>query len=329
VERRLYVVRRLRDQNGPVHGLWARSELTVQVELRCDGLVGLPYVRAADRLPILLDLQRGLNLGEGPVGVNQPLRIEYNVQCRAAGMIRFEGLSVQVADVQGLFVHHLFVPALRTYRVLPALADAKGRMPVAKRHNLIPLLGAHRFARPGSGSELLDLRDYLPGDPPKTIAWKVSARRDRLMTKEFESEVPVRCTLLVDISNAVRVGIPGDNALARLVEISAAVSQASAAARDLTGLCLCDEHNVRIVRPARGRRHLVTLMNELAKVAALPPEPVDAPVARVLQLGYALAKELYPEAMQPDVNAMPWWLAWLWPKPAYTFRRPKMRARSQ
>ena len=31
-----------------------------------------------------------------------------------------------------------------------------------------------------SGSELLDLRDYIPGDAPKMIAWKASARRDRL-----------------------------------------------------------------------------------------------------------------------------------------------------
>ena len=32
--------------------------------------------------------------------------------------------------------------------------------------------------------------------------------------------------------------------------------------------------------------------------------------------------------MRADVNTMPWWLAWLWPKPAYTFPRPKLRARS-
>ena len=41
------------------------------------------------------------------------------------------------------------------------------------------------------------------------IAWKASARRDRLMTKELESEVPVRCTLFVDASSSVRVGPVG------------------------------------------------------------------------------------------------------------------------
>src|SRR5438067_517591 len=125
--------------------------------------------------------------------------------------------------------------------VLAPVIDEPEHLPTIKRHNLLPVLGTHRHLRPGSGSELLDLRDYLPGDPPKMIAWKASARRDRLMTKEFESEVPVRCTLFVDVSSSVRIGPPGRNALTRLVEVSAAVAQASAAARDLTGLCLFDE----------------------------------------------------------------------------------------
>src|SRR5207302_354096 len=72
--------------------------------------------------------------------------------------------------------------------------------------------GMHRLYRPGSGSELLDLRDYQPGDPPRTIAWKVSARRDKLITKELEREVPVRCTLLLDTSRSVLVpaALPGE-----------------------------------------------------------------------------------------------------------------------
>ena len=63
-----------------------------------------------------------------------------------------------------------------------------GKTATAKRHNLLPPPGVHRHRRPGSGGELLDLRDYLPGDPPKTIAWKVSARRDKLITREYERD---------------------------------------------------------------------------------------------------------------------------------------------
>ncbi|HEX9326515.1 MAG TPA: DUF58 domain-containing protein, partial [Reyranella sp.] len=242
--------------------------------------------------------------------------------CLAAGRVRFEGLGVRLADLQGLFYHYLFVPDVRAYRVLPALTDAKGNFPTVKRHNLLPLLGAHRHRRPGSGSELLDLRDYLPGDPPKRIAWKASARRDRLMTKEFESEVPVRCTLFVDTSQSVRVGPGGANALARLVEISAAVTQATAGARDLPGLCLFDEERATYLRPARGQRHVIEIFAQLADAAGLPPASAAAPVRPLLPLAAGLAEEVYPELMRPDLNHVPFWLPWLWPLPSYARRQP-------
>jgi uncharacterized protein (DUF58 family) len=175
---------------------------------------------------------------------------------------------------------------------------------------------------------LLDLRDYLPGDPPKRIAWKASARRGRLMTKEFESEVPVRCTLFVDTGNGVRAGGPGQNALSRLVEIAAGVAQAGARTRDLVGLCLFDERGVKYVRPARGPRHRARLANVLADAGSLLPEGVDVPVDRLLATAMGLTREVYPELMRPEVNAMPWWLPWWSPQPAWTLPQPPLWARS-
>src|SRR5207245_8510327 len=116
--------------------------------------------------------------------------------------------------------------------------------------------------------------------PPKLIAWKPSARRDRLMTKEFESEVPIRCTLFVDTSTTVRVGLPGDNALARLVQVVAAVAQANTRARDLTGWCLFDEQTSTYVKPARSPRHLMQLFTMLADVAAYAPTTSQIGVGR-------------------------------------------------
>src|SRR5207253_2974807 len=199
----------------------------------------------------------------GPLPPDGVLETTYTVRPLHPGRVRFEGVRVQVADLHGLFYHVGFVRAEESFRVLPALEDAEGRTAASKRHNLLPPPGINRLPRPGSGSELLDLRDYLPGDPPKTIAWKVSARRDRLITKEYESEVPVRCTLFVDTSNAVRLGPPGKNALARLIDIAAAVAQANAGVRDLTGLCLFDEERASSTRPGRTPRHLAATLNLL------------------------------------------------------------------
>src|SRR5439155_748155 len=137
---------------------------------------------------------------------------------------------------------------------------------------------------------------------------RAADRHLALITKEYESEVPVRCTLFVDTSNAVRLGPPGKNALARLVEIASAVAQANTAARDLTGLCLFDEKGVRITRPARTRRHLVRLFNELADAAGLAPATGSVNVEGLLPLAYSFAEEVYPELLARGVNRVPWWL---------------------
>jgi uncharacterized protein (DUF58 family) len=321
---RLALDREVRDERGPVDNLWAGRSFQVRARLRTNGVIGLPYVLAIDRVPFGVEAGDGLTRYEGEIGPRQPAEFSYRIFCPATGRVRFEGVRMQLADLQGFFYHAAFVPDARSYRVLPMLVDAEGRGPTTKRHNLLPPPGVHRLRRPGTGSELLDLRDYLPGDPPKMIAWKVSARRDRLITKEFESEVPVRCTLFVDTSNSVRLGVPGQNALSKQVDIAAAIAQATVGARDLIGLCIFDEHQTSVLRPARTPQHLSTVLNRLADAAGLAPAQGKVPIDTLLPAAYAFADEVYPHLLRRELNAFPWWLPWLTPQPVSTHRHPTL-----
>ena len=170
---------------------------------------------------------------------------------RRPACLRFEGVKVRVADLHGFFYRRVFLRDPVEFLVLPPLTDDEGRQRATKRFNTLPPPGIHRLRRPGSGSELLDLRDYRPGDPPKMIAWKPSARRDRLITKEFENDVPVRCVLFLDTSEGVRLGPPGNTLLTRMAGVAAAVAQASAGNRDLVGLTTFDEAEAKGTAPAR------------------------------------------------------------------------------
>jgi uncharacterized protein (DUF58 family) len=316
VFRQLKLRRVVRDDRGVVTSLWAGRTFEVRLTLRVDGPLALPYVAFEEPTPFGLEVIDGEPRGEGTVHPDVPLYARYRIKSPHAGSARFEGVRVQVADLQGLFYFAGFVHLETIYRILPPFVDAEGKTATGKRYNLLPPPGIHRLPRPGSGSELLDLRDYIPGDPPKTIAWKVSARRDRLITKEYESEVPVRCTLFIDTSQSVRIGPPGRNALTRLVEIAAGVAQANLASRDLTGLCLFDEHGTKIVKPARSRRHLVQLLNELADAAGQPAAAGHAPIEALLPLAYSFATEVYPEQLDSAVNHVPGWLPYLVPIPS-------------
>jgi uncharacterized protein (DUF58 family) len=323
---RLQIEREVRDEHGPVESMWAGQSLDVRVELRTSSALPVPYAAVGDLVPFDVEFVSGDAEIDGLLAAEAPRIISYRIRCRAAGQVRFEGVSVRLADLQGFFYRKTFVSDPVVYRVLPVLIEPDKTGATRKRHNILPPPGVHRLRRAGSGSELLDLRDYMPGDPPKTIAWKVSARRDKLITKEFESEVPVRCTLLLDTSNTVRLGPPGRNALSRLVEIAAVIAQANAGNRDLTGLSLFDDKATKISSPGRTPRHLASVINQLAEVANLAPAVSGASVEELLPVAYAFAEEVFPQLLHPALNHVPMRIPWFWKVPAYPKRRFRLGA---
>jgi len=328
--RGLRIEREVWDEKTAVATLWAGQTFEVRIRLVNDWLPS-SHVAATDRVPFAVEHRDGLTTVQGTLSPRQPLEFSYRIRCGTAGLARFEGVRIQTADWQGFFYHAHFAHAVVVMRILPVLTQRAGQPASKKRQNLLMPPGIHRFHRPGSGSELLDLRDYLPGDPPKTIAWKVSARRDRLITKEFESEVPVRCTLFVDTSNSVRVpGMAGvgprqinyGKALDRLVDLAAGILQASANIRDLTGLCLFDEQGVTNIRPNRGGAHLTECLRKLAESSALTLRLERVNPNHLLPLAYSFVQEVYPELLRPAVNAVPFWMTWLEGFSSYSRRLP-------
>jgi uncharacterized protein (DUF58 family) len=233
--------------------------------------VALPFAVLEDRPPVATERTHGSNRRFVTIPAGGRVEIVYTLVAPAPGVLRFEGLGVRVCDLQGFFYLRSFIREPVELLVLPPLTDDEGRQRATKRFNTLPPPGIHRLRRPGSGSELLDLRDYRPGDPPKMIAWKPSARRDKLITKEFENDVPVRCVLFLDTSEGVRLGPPGNTLLTRLVGVAAAVAQASAANRDLVGLVTFDEREAKATSPARTKLHMINVLRRLSEVASLQP----------------------------------------------------------
>lgn len=62
------------------------------------------------------------------------------------------------------------------------------------------LCGLHRSLYQGFGSEFFQYRNYVPGDDPKYVDWKVYGRLNRFFTKVFQEETNLNCTLVLDTS---------------------------------------------------------------------------------------------------------------------------------
>jgi uncharacterized protein (DUF58 family) len=307
----LRATRRVVQSGRDMPMVWAGLDFEVHVEIGLAGPAGLPFILLDDRIPQAAEKVTGESSAAFDILPNRPARLVYTLRSQSPGILRFEGARVRIADLHGFFCIRLFLRDETEYLILPPLSDDEGRQRADKRFNTLPPPGIHRLRRPGSGDELLDLRDYRPGDPPKMIAWKASARRDRLITKEYESDVPVRCVLLLDSSEGMRLGPPGNTSLTRMAAVASGVAQATAGNRDLVGLTTFDEVTSKAMPPARTKLHMINILRRLAEVAALQPGIEGVPAEQLTARAYPLAQELYPELMTSRINSMPLGRLWI------------------
>ena len=66
--------------------------------------------------------------------------------------------------------------------------------------------GHHRSPHKGSSVEFAEYREYVPGEDPSRLDWRVYARSDRYYLKEYEAETNLRCYLALDCSGSMGFG---------------------------------------------------------------------------------------------------------------------------
>lgn len=294
--------RTVNGSDGVQGTLWTARRLRIETTVRLDSLITLPHVICREALPENLHVIDGHAAAIAGIGRVRPLTLAYDAIVPGPGRVEFRGIAVRLSDRFGLFVADRFVPARQSFRVLPVTVTTEPGQPVTKRMNTQMPPGIHRLQRPGGGCELLEIRDYVPGDPPKSIAWKVSARRGSLMTREYESEVPVRTTLYVDASYRARSGSFGFRPIDQLLTCAGSIARSALSVRDPVGLVTFSETGVRRISSGQGNRHFFGLLDALAESAGTANPPPGVYSTELLDLAWQISTERFPELIDRRVN---------------------------
>jgi len=101
--------------------------------------------------------------------------------------------------------------------------------------------GHHRSPQRGSSVEFAQHRQYVPGDELRALDWKIFARSDRLVVKEFVAETNFACHLLVDASESMAFGSLAWTKFDYARWCAAALAHLVIRQRDAAGLVLFDE----------------------------------------------------------------------------------------
>src|ERR671933_2062622 len=163
------------------------------------------------------------------------------------------------------------------------------------------LTGLHRSPRKGFSVEFAEYRPYMPGDDLRYIDWKIAARSDRWVVKQYEEETNLRATVVLDVSRSMRwsgaqlrpARPPGApellTKLAYAERLAAALALLLLRQRDAVGLVRFDER-VRSAVPPRARtgqwRRVVAALEEVgAGKASRAPEALAEAARLVVRRG--------------------------------------------
>lgn len=160
----------------------------------------------------------------------------------------------------------------------PASLAALGRIEIIARWIVDGFMsGLHRSPRKGFSVEFAEYRPYQPGDDLRYIDWKIAARSDRWVVRQYEEETNLRASIVLDVSRSMawsgqQMRLAADPAAAvRLTKLAYAERLTAALAllflrqRDAVGLVRFDDR-IRSAVPPRARngqwRRVVAALEE-------------------------------------------------------------------
>ena len=125
------------------------------------------------------------------------------------------------------------------------------------------LAGAHKSPLSGFAVEFAGHREYVAGDDPKHIDWRVYFTRERYFVKQYEMETNFVCHLLLDTSASMRYGEGLQQKLRYASQMVATLAYAIIRQSDKVSLGTFDERVTGFVPPSNSMAQVVRMTEHL------------------------------------------------------------------
>jgi uncharacterized protein (DUF58 family) len=212
----------------------------------------LQYARA---LPAAFRQSAEVREIELPAG--SELRDDVELMPLLLGAGRFEPVAVRLLGRLSLAWWSRELPRDQLFTVAPDSLP-RGARPIAGES-----AGETPRRLPGLGAELLQLRDYAPGDALSRIDWKATARRGALVAREYSEAQHLEILMVVDAGRASRVRAGELDRLGLYANVAARLAEHAVTVEDRVGFIVYAERVLAAGLPDRGVRAVARLRRAL------------------------------------------------------------------
>jgi uncharacterized protein (DUF58 family) len=131
------------------------------------------------------------------------------------------------------------------------------------------LAGAHKSPLSGFAVEFAGHREYVPGDDPKHIDWRLYFNRDKYFIKQYELETNFVCHLILDISASMRYGDGRRQKLLTGAQMVATLGYSIIRQSDKVSLTTFDNQIRGVITPSNSMGQILRITQHLDETEAV------------------------------------------------------------
>ena len=200
----LFVVSVIDYITNPVSNVEVRREMNSKFSLGVENIVTLKIINRS-RHPLKMRLKDDFPdeflfeevIHDCHIPPRHHVDISYRLTPLRRGLYQFADIHLKCWGILGLIVRQRRVPAAEDVKVYPNLQAVRQYELLVKR-GMLHRIGLKNSRQFGEGTEMERLREYLPDDGFRRIDWKATARHQKPIVREFETERSQDVVIMLD-----------------------------------------------------------------------------------------------------------------------------------
>ena len=221
----------------------------------------------------------------GQVRARQSWEDTYTVQPLQRGDYRFGSINLRWQGPLGLVVRQGRVKADAPVKVYPNMLDVR-RYDLLLKRNRLQEVGLRHTRMFGQGNEFERLREYLSDDEYRRINWKATARRNRPITVEYQTERSQNIMCVMDVGRMMQSPVAEIAKLDYVVNAVLLLGYVATGMGDKVGMMTFADDVGYYLAPRLGRRQFYRMLEVLYGVR---PQPIEPDYRRAM--AYVAAKQ--------------------------------------
>ena len=125
------------------------------------------------------------------------------------------------------------------------------------------MAGVKKVRRSAQRVEFERIREYIPGDDKRTVNWKATARKSRLMVNQYQDEKAQQIISLIDLGRVMKMPFEGLTLLDRAINASLVLSDIAIKKDDKAGIITYSDKVHGLLAPSRDKSQIRKILELL------------------------------------------------------------------